>query len=492
MRLLVFDEDPAFGCLVVKVAGLTGMQAAAVASAEAFRELVRSEPPDIIMLDLQLGPTDGVEQLRLLAEWHYAGTLVLLSGQGARLLSAVRAFGQGLGLTIDCVLEKPLQTPALEQLFARLQTNPQALSARRLTAAIVAGEMSLDLQPIVCMRTRQLQKLEALVRWEQPGAGVIAPGGFLAMAEADAATINALAEWVVGAAVEAHRILVDLGIDMPIAVNISAQNLQDRTLPDRLEQRLRAGGMPPDHLFFEVSETAAFTDTTLTMDVLSRLALKGFRLSIDNFGTGYGSLALLRQMPFSEIKIDRSFVSEIAASRDARAIVKSVVDLAASLDIGCVAQGVETREIADAMEGLGECDLQGFLIARPMPVEAVPAWLAVWSRSGPGAGSARSDRPAAEVKGPRAAPIVARAVATAGKMVRLSPRQTDVMRLLAEGRSVKAIARELNLGIGTVKVHLSMAYSVLGAHNRIEAIRRAEPALGLRVNGASREDFAGC
>ena len=356
--------------------------------------------------------------------------------------------------------------------------------------------MSLDFQPIVANETRTLKKLEALVRWEHPGAGLIAPNEFLAAAEADPATINALAEWVAGAAVEAHQVLIDLGIDVPIAVNISAQNLLDRTLPDRLEQRLRAGGMPPDHLFLEVSETAAFKDATLTRDVLNRLALKGIRLSIDNFGTGYGCLALLRQMPFSEIKIDRSFVSDMTTSRDAHAIVKSVVDLAASMAIGCVAEGVETRETAEALEGLGDCDMQGFLIARPMPVEAVPAWLAIWSRSGPGAGSGRGDRPATEVKGPRAAPVTAPAaalsVATAGKMVRLSPRQTDVMRLLAEGRSVKAIARELNLGIGTVKVHLAMAYTALGAHNRIEAIRRAEPALGPRVNGGGHDQLLTC
>lgn len=392
MRIIVFDDDPTPGRLVAECANLAGMQAAAVADAELFRQRVRSEQPEIIMLNLQLGATDGVEQLRLLAEWHYAGTLILMSGQGGRLLSTVRALGERLGLKIDCVLEKPLRIQALEQLFARLQANPLALTAERLMAAIVADEMSLDFQPIVSFKTKTLKKLEALVRWEHPAAGLIAPDKFLTIAEDDPATIAALAEWVTGAAVEAHRVLVELGIDVPIAVNISAQNLQDRALPDRLAQRLRTGGMTPDRLYLEVSETAAFKDATLTMDILSRLELKGIRLSIDNFGTGYGSLALLRRMPFSEIKIDRSFVNDMTTSRDSRAIVKSVVDLAANMEIGCVAEGVETRETAEALEGLGNCDMQGFLIARPMPVEAIPAWLAIWSRSGLGAGAARSDR----------------------------------------------------------------------------------------------------
>lgn len=342
--------------------------------------------------------------------------------------------------------------------------------------------MSLDFQPIVAVKTKTFRKLEALVRWKHPQAGLIPPGQFLAIAERDQATIEALAEWVVGAAVDAYQALAELGVVVPIAVNISAQNLRDRALPDRLEQRLRAGAMPPGHLCLEVSETAAFTDAMLTMDILSRLQLKGICLSLDNFGTGYSSLKLLQQMPFSEIKIDRSFIGDLATSREARAIVKSVIDLAANMEMGCVAEGVETQETADLLGQLGACDLQGFLIGRPMPVEAVPVWLKIWERHESPAAQARHDgaaRPAAAWRRPAAGPPAPAPSSpdAGGGSVRLSPRQVDVMRLLAQGHSVKEIARRLNLGVGTVKVHLSLAYSALGAHNRVQAIQRAGAVL---------------
>nr|WP_294505508.1 EAL domain-containing protein [uncultured Rhodopila sp.] len=492
MRILIFDQDSTPGGLAAQLAKLMHVEATAVADEESFWKLLRNERPRVLVLDLELGATDGVEQLRLLAEAHYPGAVILTSVHGARLLSTVRLFGESLGLNIVSTLEKPLHMPALEMLFAGLQAASRVLSAEQLRTAIGNHEMCLDFQPIVSMSPRSLKKLEALIRWDHPSAGLILPGSFLAIAEGDTATIDALADWSIGAAIKAYQVLSELGLSVPIAVNLSAPNLHDRTLPDRLQQRLRAGGMPPDHLCLEFSETAAFKDVTLTMDIMNRLQIKRIRLSIDNFGTGYSSLRLLRQMPFSEIKIDRSFVNEMTTSRDSLAIVKSLIGLAANMGVGCVAEGVENRETADALERIGPCDLQGFWIARPMSVEAVPTWLANWMRSGSAGATLRHDSPLRAAKSQQPSPVVraAGASSAAGGCVRLSPRQIDVMRLLSEGRSVKEIARQLNLGIGTVKVHLSSAYSALGAHNRVEAVRRAEPVLHQAAGGAGTERMA--
>jgi DNA-binding NarL/FixJ family response regulator len=225
------------------------------------------------------------------------------------------------------------------------------------------------------------------------------------------------------------------------------------------------------------------------MDILSRVRLKGMQLSIDDFGTGYSSLKMLRQMPFSEIKIDRSFVNDATTSRDSRAIVKSIMDLAANMEMGCVAEGVETEETADLLERLGACDMQGFLIATPMPVEAVPAWLAIWMQAGtaPSQSHARSSAPElAMVAGAGEA-----ADASAGlppetggdAAVRLSPRQLEMMQLVSQGCSVTDIARRLDIGVGTVKVRLSRAYSALGARNRIEALALAQGLLEAQAEG---------
>ena len=291
----------------------------------------------------------------------------------------------------------------------------------------------------------------------------VCPPSFLPMAESDTTVIDALTDWVVDAAVDAYQVLAELGVSVPIAVNMSTLNLHDLTVPDRLEQRLRAGDMPAQHLCLEITESAAFKDAAMTMDILSRMRLKGMQLSIDDFGTGYSSLKMLRQMPFSEIKIDQSFVGDATTSRDSRAIVKSIMDMAANMEMGCVAEGVETEETAELLERLGSCDMQGYLIAAPMPVEAIPAWLQVWLR--PTAAQTQE-----ETKQVWTVPLPSEVA----NDVQLTPRQIELMQLVSDGCSVREMARRLDIGIGTTKVQLSRVYAALGARNRGEAVTLAQ------------------
>jgi EAL domain-containing protein (putative c-di-GMP-specific phosphodiesterase class I) len=193
-------------------------------------------------------------------------------------------------------------------------------------------------------------------------------------------TIDALTACVVRGAVEAYGVLRARGVRVPISVNVSARNLHNVGLPDWIEQCLSAVSMPAEHLHIEITESAAFGEAAKALDVLSRLRLKGISLSIDDFGTSYASFKVLRQMPFSEIKIDRSFVSDMDVSRDSRAIVKSIIGLAANMEMNCVAEGVESEKIAGLLEQFGLVTMQGYLIARPMAVEAIPDWLAGWIR----------------------------------------------------------------------------------------------------------------
>jgi EAL domain-containing protein (putative c-di-GMP-specific phosphodiesterase class I)/FixJ family two-component response regulator len=480
MRVLVFDDDDAIGRLVVRVATASRLEAMAVSDADAFKQRLQTDPPQVVVLDLHLDGTDGVEQMRLLANQQYTGALVLMSGYDARVLATAHSVGTSLGLKVECVLEKPLRVAELGEVFERLLFAGQSLSPERLLTAIADDELVLEFQPIVTREPKTLKKLEALVRWEHPVLGLIPPGRFLPAAESDPATIDALTDWVTGAAVDAYQVLAELGVTVPLAMNVSMLNLHDLTFPDRIEQRLRAGGMPAQHLCLEITEGTMFNDGARTMDILSRIRLKGMQLSIDDFGTGYSSLRMLRQMPFSEIKIDQSFVSEVTTSRDSRAIVKSIVGLAANMEMTCIAEGVETEETAKLLEELGVCNLQGCLIARPMPVEAVPAWLATWTGSTLDGQAMRPSGDPAAIRGHgevRHPPSVSVTAETSGNVMQLSPRQLEVMQLLSEGCPVKVIAHRLNLGIGTVKVHLSLAYSALGAHNRVDAIRRAGAAL---------------
>ncbi len=450
---------------------MAGLDAVAVSDAASFaRELV-VDPPQMVMLDLQLGATDGIEQLHKLAELQFSGVLVLMSGFDSKVLGAARSVAQGLGLKVEDILQKPLRLEDIETTLKRLPRAEQQLSLAAIDRAIAQDELVLEFQPVVSLNPKSLLTLEALLRWDHPLVGRIAPGVFLPLAESDIGTIDALTDWVMRAAVDAYQVFAQLGISVPISVNISTLNLHDLTLPDRFESYMRAGNMPARHLQLQIAESVAIADPARCVDVLTRLRLKGIGLAINDFGTGFASLRLLQQMPISAVKVHRSFTESIVKSRESASIVKHIIDLAHSLGMSCAAEGVDTQPAATMLEELGVEGVQGDLIAPPMAVEAIPAWHSFWTgiaRPAPVAANDQSPiRPAA------ASQTDAESATVVNGTIRLPPRQQQVVELLAEGCSVKEIARRLGLGVGTVKVHLSLAYSALGARNRIEAIRQA-------------------
>jgi len=476
MRVLIFDDDDSIGRFVVRAATMTGADAVAVSDAESFAAQIQNQAPHVVVLDLQLGATDGVEQLRKLADWEFAGTLVLMSGFDERVLATAMRLAKSLNLKVANYLKKPLRLADVNLTFENLQRALEPINAERLRDAIKFDEMNLEFQPVVTRTPNRLEKLEALVRWDHPVLGRLQPMDFLPMAENDGALIDILSEWVIHAAANAYHVLAELGISVPLSVNMPLRSLQDRTMPDRLQQRLRDADMPATHFQIEITCTNAFTDLAPMMDVLSRLQLKGIMLALDGFGVGYSCLQLLQHLPFSEIKMHRVFIGDVAVSASSRAIVKSMFELSESLGITCIAVGVETEEIADLLAQIGITRLVGHLVARPMEIESIPFWLSQWTGAAPVAPARQTEAPANPTDGKTASSAILPPKAkTEG--VHLPPRQLQVMQLLNEGCSVKEIARRLDLGIGTVKVHLSLAYSALGARNRIDAINRARPMI---------------
>lgn len=378
MRLLTFDDDEATGRLVTRIARLLGFEATSVSEQDAFHSSLQRLPPDLVVLDLQLGSTDGVEQLRFLAQQQYRGTVILMSGFDTRVLSTAAALARDLGLRVEVSIEKPIRAAQLEEVLERLKLVQRPMSPNRLLDAIANDELSLEFQPIVARTPKALRKLEALARWDHPTLGRLPPAKFVPMAETDILVIDALTDWLLHAAVDSYRLLARHNIRVPITTNVSPRNLHDLSFPDRLEKLLRDANMPPQHLCLEITESAAFADAPNTMDILTRVRLKGMQLAIDDFGTGFSSFKLLRQMPFTAIKIDKSFITDLAVSRDSQAITRSIIDLAQNMEMESIAEGVETEEVAAMLEALNVRSLQGFLIAPPMPVESVARWLEGW------------------------------------------------------------------------------------------------------------------
>ena len=360
-------------------------------------------------------------------------------------------------------------------------------------------EIILEYQPIVHSGTRAVHCLEALARWRHPELGRLEPARFMTLVADSPSLAAALTDRVIMLAARDYRRLRALGLSTLIAVNVSTHCLADLSFPDRVDQLLRQEDMPRDRLCLEITENAVFDDTLQLMDILSRIRLKGIHITIDDFGTGHSSLKLLRQMPFTALKIDRSFIADLATSQETRAIVKSLVDLAGALNLECIAEGVETAATAGILDALNVGFIQGFLIGQAMGIDDLVAWPGLRGATGSNvvplmpprvaqpvaapphvavsaAGSMVSYAASALSAAPTSHPLPAAPVApvpAAHAAPELSPRQQTVMQLLAEGCSVKEIARRLDLSIGTVKTHLAQAYMILGAHNRIEALRRA-------------------
>jgi EAL domain-containing protein (putative c-di-GMP-specific phosphodiesterase class I) len=242
-----------------------------------------------------------------------------------------------------------------------------------LRRAIDGGQLTLHYQPKVDMASGTLTGVEALVRWDHPRLGRLPPDRFIPLAE-QSGSINALTRWVLREAMRQAYAWQRLGLDLTIAVNLSAKNLQNTELTDQLGRMLSSSGMAADRLVLEVTESAIMTDEPRVQESLARLDARGVEIAIDDFGTGYSSFANLRRLPVSEIKIDKSFVSNVTTSDEDRMIVASIVELGHNLGLSVVAEGVENDAIWDVLSGL-RCDVaQGYYLSRPLPAGDLLAW----------------------------------------------------------------------------------------------------------------------
>ena len=244
-----------------------------------------------------------------------------------------------------------------------------------LRRAITAGELVLHYQPQTNLAGGGIETVEALVRWQHPVHGLLCPDSFLPLAE-QTDLIDKLTDWVLTTALGEFRRLDAAGSDLAVAVNVSARSIGRTDFAPRVIQALIDLRVAPERLVIEVTETALLTDPARAARVLSELAQAGVRISVDDFGRGHTSLRYLSALPVDELKIDRSFVTDMCENAAHAAIVRSIIDLAHNLSMRVVAEGIETDEVLAALRE-GHCDLaQGFLLARPMAARALDQWLA--------------------------------------------------------------------------------------------------------------------
>ncbi len=243
-----------------------------------------------------------------------------------------------------------------------------------LRQAIETDSFVLSYQPKVSCQGIQPVGMEALVRWRHPRLGILPPDEFIFLAE-KSGLIRPLTYWVLNAALEQYACWRKQGLEMPVAVNLSPENLRDPELPEHLARIIRKWSIPPKNLILEITESVLMEDPERSLEIATELDALGVGISIDDFGTGYSSLTYLRKLPASEIKIDKSFVMEMDRNRGDAIIVRSTIELAHSLGLSVVAEGVESKNVLAQLCSMGCDNAQGYYFSKPLPSEDVLPWL---------------------------------------------------------------------------------------------------------------------
>ncbi len=350
-----------------------------------------TRPVDIIISDLEMPGMDGMEFVRHLGETGVRVSIILASALERKLLASIATMSEAYGINLLGVVEKPI-TPAKLAPLIKLHKPAQVARAGSKTAGptftleeIAAGlkndEFEPFFQPKVELATGRVKGAEALARWRHPQQGIVPPSAFIQTLE-DNGLIDDLAWVMLRKAAAFCSTWRSAGLEATVSVNLSLKSLTDIRLAERVTELVLNENLEPRHMVLELTESAATTDLGKALENLARLRIKGFGLSIDDYGTGYSSMQQLTRIAFTELKIDQSFVTDAARQESAKVILESSLDMAKKLNITAVAEGVETQADWNLLRQLG-CGLaQGYFIARPMEAEAYLNWVRGWKQSG--------------------------------------------------------------------------------------------------------------
>lgn len=394
-RLLVLDDDLATGETLCRIARHNGVDARATTNAADFFEAIAQWQPDALAVDLMMPGQDGVEVMGSLVRLGCQAGIIITSGVGERVLDAASRSAREKGLNIIGTLPKPFSAATLRSLLQAASGSPACQGNHRgfdspdftdqqLRTAIEDAEITFALQPKFHCNTGTLAGFEVLARWPQPDQTMIPPDRFIARAE-QLDLIDDLTRLMMDRALHwlAHQdtrqlpsnLASHLTTNTTLSVNLSALSLGHGELFDWIAERCQHHQVAPQRIIFEITESSAMKDPVRSLETLTRLRVQGFQLSIDDFGTGYSSMLQLVRLPFSEIKVDKTFVIQAARSAESRAVIRSVIDLGHSLGLSATAEGVEDVETLAFLRDC-QCDqIQGFLMARPMAPDQVLPWL---------------------------------------------------------------------------------------------------------------------
>ncbi|OYX48341.1 MAG: hypothetical protein B7Y90_10385 [Alphaproteobacteria bacterium 32-64-14] len=374
-QALLVDDDPVFRALAEDLVLDCGVEQVDTAESglHALQKLDAGLTPDILICDLNMPAHDGVSLIRSLAERSFPGKVLIISGEANAVIETVAKIAKMQSLDIIGTIRKPLTLEALNDALTRAAPAKRppsggayaAAEPAILDAAIERGALVPFFQAKVCMRTCQIAGAEALARIVITHDQYANPVPYIELAEKtdriDDLTLKLTS--AVARHVKDYRVNGD---PMPVSINVSPNSLKRLEFPDQLAQAIEAGGLSCSQVTLEVTETRLMEYGPDVLETMARMRIKGFGLSVDDFGTGASNIDRLQMFPFTELKIDQTFTRNVFTDTFARAAVESSVRLAKELDLKIVAEGIETPDLWRFLADLGVDEGQGYLMAYPL------------------------------------------------------------------------------------------------------------------------------
>ena len=389
-NIYIVDDEPDQVNMLIEMLSLVGLNATGYTSPALFIEQSITEN-DIVLLDLNMPIMDGIEVMRTLHDNACKPDYLLMSGFDERVLHSAKQFADAKKITVKGTFSKPLDIRSfigfIENLYQNkvntlsninksydVPENKLNLSLDELKQSLKEHRFTLFYQPKIHLQSGALQGFEALIRLQHPEKGLIFPDQFIQLAEKNA-LISEITNEVVTQVISDYPFFIQAGITPKISINISAQDLMDLNMPERLESMLKKASIAPHLITVELTESSILSSVSDSLDILSRMRMKGFPISIDDFGTGHSSLVQLYRIPFTELKIDQHFVMRMMTDDEAISIVKICILLAKELKMSTVAEGIEDQNTFDKLKELG-CEVgQGYLMSRPLPLKDICDWV---------------------------------------------------------------------------------------------------------------------
>ena len=380
-RLLILDDDAMIAQMVANMAQRLNFDAVIASSASDFFKRMRDYHPTHAIIDLSMPDMDGLQVMKMI-DAPCSTRIIIVSGKGNRILEAARRVGTAHGLNVIDILQKPFRSAQLKAiLFAPHQADmpeadlnipntcaSQTVTRDELSDALNRDEFTIHLQPKVRCSDDRILGFEALARWRHPVRGLLMPCDFAALFEKydmEAAWMDKLLR------LAASCISSGLPTDVHLSLNMSMSKGSKAAIPQLLSSARRYLGFESSRFVIEVLENGLIDATAEDIEMFARLRLDGFQLSIDDFGSGFSSLSRLVRIPFSELKIDQSFVRDVRVSHEARKVIGCIVAIGHALEMSVTAEGVEDTDTLEIVKSLGCDTIQGFVYSRPVPIEQV-------------------------------------------------------------------------------------------------------------------------